>query len=371
MARRKKRVDPLRALTERELRRQANQLLASALVQPKQQIRRQQAEARRQAEADAQTIQGFTRALAELVGQAGPNVERVYGQATDRQRQIAEGFANQQRAGDEAAAAQANALIQAQGGTRHIDPGTGSAVTYAMGGAVPSNLLNETGAAMASIAHGYGAGVAGRGQQQLMQRQSQAMKEQAKLREAWDELMAKVPGLRSEIMDKLYQREISKAATRIQGDYLGLAQGREAFDQSYDLANLDLKQQELANEAAGKKNENRVKARNARMEALSDAREPIWVLAGELGARTKQVPGAGQQPNRPPPQQAYSVLWSRYGQGLMRYAPAGHRAWWRRQIDAMIWNALTSNGFKKPRNAQQRNRAVAPNNRKITRPGPS
>ena len=371
MARRRRRVDPLRALTETELNRQANLLLEAALTRPKQQIRRQEAEARRQAEADARMIQGFTQALAQIVGPSGDRVNQVYADATNRQRQIAQGISQQQQQIDQASADRANALIAAQGGGRHIDPGTGSAVTYALGGAVPANLLNQQGAAAAAVAHGYGAGIAGRGQQQLQLRQSQAMKEQAKIREAMDELMARVPGLRQEILDKLYQREISKYATGIQRDYLGLAGNREAFDQQYDLASLGMKQQEIDAKAAGAKDKNNAKAREARMSALSSNKEKAWVYADALASRTKNIPGAGEQPDPPKAEQAFSMLWNRYGQGLMRYAPAGHRAWWKRQVTEMIWGALTGSGFKRPVSPGRRNRNVAPNNRKITRPGPS
>lgn len=369
--RRRRRLDPLRALTEQELRRQANQLVAAQLLGPKQEIRRARAEARRQAEADAKAIQGFTTALAGIVGQAGPAVDKVYADATTRQAGIAQGFANQQRQIDQASADQMNALIAAQGGTRRIDPGTGSTVTYALGGKIPADLLNQTGAAMSSIAHGYGAGVAGRGQMQLQARQAQAKKELARIDEAMEELMAKVPGLSSEILDKLYQREISKAATRIQGGYLGLAGQREAFDQSYDTARLAQDAAQAAQKAAGDKGKANAKAREARMKALAVGKEKAWDLAATLAAQTRNVPGVGEQPNPPTPQKAFDMLWARYGSGLMQYAPAGHKPWWRRQVTAMIWNALTSNGFKRPVSSKKRNRAVAPNNRKITRPGPS
>lgn len=361
--RRRRRLDPLRPLSEAELYRQANLLLTSALSRPKAQIRREQAEARRQAEADARSIQGFTTALAQIVGAAGPAVDKVYADATNRQQQIAQGFSQQQQQQDQAAAARANALIQSQGGARRIDPGTGSQVTYAVGGMVPSNLLNETGAAMSSVAHGYGAGVAGRGQQQLMSRQAKAQQEQAKLREMMEELMSRVPGLRQEILDKLYQREIGKAATGIQRDYLGLAGNREMFDQSLDLSKLDLAQQSLKQKQAGKQGEALADARAARMDALAANKEKAWAFANTLG-QGKPDPNNPMRTVRPTPQQAYSQLWSRYGQGLMRYAPKGHRTWWKRQIDAMIWNALTNNGFKKPPKSP-------PVNRKITRPGPS
>lgn len=346
--RRRRRYDPLAPLTDAELRRQANQLVQASLVAPKQSLRRDQAEARRQAEADARMIQGFTEALARAVGQAGPGVDKAYGDAVTRQTQIARGFADQQRQADQAAADRANQLIQSQGGTRHIDPGTGSTVTYALGGKLPADLLNQFGLSAVANAYGYGAGAAGRGQQQVLARLSAGQKEQAKLREQMQELMARVPGLTAQEYDRLLQREISKSATGIQRDYLGLAGQREAFDQSYDTARL---QADIASDAAkskGKQGEAQVKARKVRMDALNSAKENVWQLAGEFGSRTKHVPGAGDVPDRPKYQEAYNTLWSRYGQGLMRYAPKGHRPWWKRQINAMIVNALASNGIKKP-----------------------
>ena len=350
--RRRRRVDPLRPLTQAELEAQASRLVNSAILQPKQSIRRQQAEARRQAEADAQTIAGFTRALSEIVGSAGQRVEDVYGRATDRQRQIAQGFSQQQQQGDQAAADAANALLAQAGQTRRIDPGTGSQVTYALGGMVPGNLLNETGAAAAAMAHGYGAGVAGRGQRQLQQRQSKAMEEQAKLREAFQELMARVPGLTAEQLDRLYQREISKAATGIQGQYLGLAQGREAFDQTYDMAKL---QADI--NAAGAKNAKdagkaQAKAREARYKALTSAKTAALSFADELyqGEQVNDPSSISGHRNVVPTWgEAYAKMWNRYGSGLMRYAPRGHKAWWRGQVDAMIVNVLKGAGFTRGR----------------------
>lgn len=351
--RRRRRVDPLRALTDAELKQQANQLLNAALVAPKQQIRRTQADARRQAEADAKMIQGFTQALAGLVGQAGPNVDKVFADATNRQRQLAQGFSGLQAQTDQAAADKANALIQSQGGTARIDPGTGSQVTYALGGMVPGNLLNETGAAMASIAHGYAPGVVGRGQQQIQQRMSKAQEEQAKLREAMDELMAKVPGLRQEILDKLYQREISKAATGIQRDYLGLAGQKEAFDQSYDTAKLA---QDAAQAAAGAKKDRGAKtaaARKARTDALVAAKADAWAMAGQLAEGVPvKIGGIETGETKPIPyQQAYAQMWARFAPDLLRLAPRGwtasQRNWWKRQVEVMIDNALRHNGIKK------------------------
>ena len=349
--RRRRRYDPLGPLTEDELSAQANRLVNASLVRPKQQIRRDQAEARRQAEADARMIQGFTQALAGIVGQAGPAVDKTYADATTRQAQIAQGLASQQQGLDQAAADQANQLIQAQGGTRRIDPGTGSQVTYMLGGKIPGDLLNQTGAAMSSIAHGYGAGVAGRGQQQVAGRLSKAQQEQAKLREQMDELMARVPGLRAEIMDKLYQREISKSATDTQRRYLLNAQNQTALEYQQTIDPVTgLPYSYLSDQAAAKdkQGEKKAAARKARMDALNSTKENVWQLAGELGSRTKHVPGFGDVAAPPPYQQAYQTMWSRYGQGLMRYAPQGHRQWWKRQINAMIVNALASNGIKKP-----------------------
>lgn len=346
MARRKRRRDPLRPMTMAELEAQANLLLEAGLSRPRSQIKRGQEEARRQAQEDATAIQNFATALANIAGQSRMGQEHVA--SAGRQGALSQGYATAQQLAEQQAADRANSILGAQGGTQRVQAGPLSQVTGYLGSVGASNL-GVSGDALRNYAAGMPGAIGGRAQQQLFQRQSEGQKEQSKFRDQLEDLMAQSPGKLAEIMNMLQSRELQKEAARVQRDYLGVAQSRESFDQSFDVASLEAEIASDTANAAGKANKNKIKARKERVEALEAGKSDVLAFADEMAGRTKDIPGRGEVPDRPTWQRVYAQAWNRYGQQLMRYAPPGHKKWWKGQIEAMIVNALKGAGFTKTR----------------------
>lgn len=369
--RRRRGYDPLAPLSPKELRRQADLLLNSSLARPRQQISRAQQEARQQAQDDALTIQGFAKALGGLLQPTGAAVDKTYSDAVNRQQRVAQGYSMGQRLAEQNSADKANALLSGSG--QHVNAGPAANVTYALGGIGPANALNQAGAAFSAAAHNLPGMVAGRGQEELSQRLALGQKEQEKFRAQLEDLMSRAPGLRQEIMDKLYQRELSKRAQQTQQDYLGVSQfnAQTSRDESinpdtgrpYNVNANGVPFSALPPPGGGKKA--RDAAREKRLGALDAAREKSYDAASELyKGREVTLPSGLPGVDRPTPKEAYANLWARYGQPILRLAPPKDRAWWKRKIEAMIVTTMTQAGFAKPPKKP-------PRNRKITRPGPS
>ena len=352
---RKRRVvrDPLRALSQVELDRQANVRTQAALLPQRQAIARAQAEARRQALEDEQTLRLSSQGLADQLHGVAGDINQIYGGAAARQANIAAGYAAGQRAAEQASANQANQLLAQQGQTANIGVGHSGDVIYAGGGAAPANQLNETGAAFASAARLLPGAALGAGQQQISARIAAGRQEQDKFRQDLADLMEKAPGIREDILNGLYGRELQKEAARVQKAYLGVAQDKQAFTEEATVAGARQDRQAAQQKNAGKN-------REARLSAFADARENAFAQASKLFSG-KEAPnpkygvGAGQSLNvpekivkRPSYQRAYAILYQTYARPLMRYAPAGGRNWWKRQLDAMIRNALKTAGYPKP-----------------------
>jgi hypothetical protein len=340
MARRRRR-DPLRPLSQAELEAQADLLLSQGLARPRQQIRRAQEEARRQAKEDAAMIQGFASAVAQIAGSSRLGQEQTA--AGGRQQALTSGYAAAQQLAEQQAADQANALLAQQGGTQRIQAGPASQVTGYLGG-LGANVLGVSGSALSDYARGVPGSIAGRGQQLQAQRLSQAQKEQDKFQDQLEDLMARVPGLRAEIMDRLYSRELQKSAAETQRQYLGVAQSRESFDQTLDIAKLEADIAQAGAKTKGEAGKQQAKAREARLKALSTNKEKAYKFADTL-FKGSDDPNSWEVV-RPTWREAYNKVWNRFGQGLMRYAPPGHRKWWRGQIDAMVSRALENAGFE-------------------------
>lgn len=364
--RRKRRLvqDPLRALSQAELNRQADQLTQAALRPQRQSIARQQAEARRQAMEDEQTYRLASQALADQLHGVGQDVSNIYGGAASRQSAIAQGYAAGQRAAEQQSADQANQLLARQGQTADIGVGHGADAIYAGGGASPANFLNETGAAFGAAASMLPGAALGRGQQQISARIAAGQQEQDKFRQQLADLMERAPGIRADILKGLYGTELQKEAARVQREYLGVAQQKAATDAFAAQADAQNDAAKLAADQAETAAKNAGKNREARVAAFADARENAFAQAMKL-FEGKEIdnPKALTDPRapekivkRPNYQRAYAILYQTYARPLMRYAPAGGRGWWKRQLDVMIRNALKTAGYSRPgRKSRQRN----------------
>lgn len=348
-------------------------LLQAAMDRPRQQILAAQKESRTQAQQDAEAIRGWSTALANLLQNKGADVDKVYADAATREQRIGEGFAQGQQKAEQGSADEANALLSSQGQDPRIHAGPASQVTYALGGAMPAHRTNETGAAFSALAHLLPGTAVGRGQHDMLARLALGQKEQSKLRGDMEDLNARAPGMLNDILDRLYQREISKSATGTQRDYLGVSQDRLNLDAATQIdPNTGVPYSvETARDKtlAGKSSDVRkqtLAARKARVGALSSAHENSYQLAAQLykGTKVKSRDGITMVVQRPTRQEAYRDLYLRYGKPLEHLAPKGARNWWLRQIDAMVKGALDYAGWPKPP-------PKPPRNRKITRPGPS
>jgi hypothetical protein len=367
-------VDPLAPLTARQIAAMINQAVAAGTAP----VRTARRRARRQATDLEERTKGLAEGFAQLLRDIGPGIEGAYANAANSQAAFAKGFSDDQAATQQrdaqAAAEMLNRIGAPQAQIQQVQGqgrGVGD-VSYGLGGYIPSSALNREGAAFGAAARQLPGYALGRGQQNVAAIQRKLEEQETELDEKLSDL---VPSLRFKALQDILANERANEATRIQREYLGLAGSKQSFDQDLALAGLAAAQQEKQAEKQGTQAAAKGAARTNRQNALSTNRDKAFDEAQALyegkpitdPKRKYEAISQGRDPvERPTYQEAYSKLFTQYGQPLMRLAPSNGRAWWKRQIDAFIANALKTAGFVAPPPKQRRRGTTTGRN-----PGPT
>lgn len=362
--------NPVAPLTGVQFAALLDRQVAGAIQPGRQEIGRARKESQRLSDEGVARTQGLAEAYAQLLKEIAPATDAAYGNARDAQARLAQGFSQQQTASQQADAAHAAELLSRIGApaaqtaqVQGMGAGVGN-VSYGLGGYIPSTALNEAGAAFGAQARQLPAYALGRGQQQVGALRKAQMQREKELDEKLADLMAQVPGLRAKYYSDLAGAENAKEATRIQKEYLGIAGARQDLSEYETIAGVTGIDPTTglptpAATAAAAKTKGKGKA--ARQAAFDSNRTKAFDAAAVLAQGTPNTNPATKYTKpviKVSYQQAYSKLWSQYGQPLLRYAPANGKAWWRRQVQSFIKTALRENGFKpapKPKTRRTQN----------------
>lgn len=384
-ARRRVVRDPLAPLGPNALNVLLNRLVSGEIMPEKQQIAAERKASAAQAALDAQRAREGAAGLAEILGEIGNNVQADYQGASGAQAAFGKGLSDLLQAGHEADASRAAQILKVAGAPAaqveqvQARGASAPATSYVLGGQLPADMLNTQGAAFTAAARQLPAYARMQGATQEGAIRAAQRKHETELDTTLNQLLAKVPGLRASAYKDLIGLELQKEAARTNRDYLGIAGDKQALNDRATIADItgidpatgqpSLDAQVAASKAAAASAKNVGKARQARQKSFSSSRDKTYALAAQLFKGTKiknPDPLAGfdaKHPayivNRVPYDKAFALLNQRYGQPLRALAPKGHKAWWDRQVDAMINGALRYAGFSRP-NKTKLNRRRGP-----------
>jgi hypothetical protein len=234
-------------------------------------------------------------ALANVQAGIAPQIEQTYGTAADRQAAYGKGFSGQVGGLLDKSAADANALLAANGSPQQIASQGGSArdVLYALGGYNPASVLNAQGAAFGSAARNLPGMSVGLGVDAAKAANAAGAKNALDLRNQAADLQARRPGLLSQALSGIQQNQGNAYSQFIQGQYLAnslrqTGAGITGVDPATNQPTFAA--QTAAQEAAAKKAATRAaavtKRNDATVEALAGAQD--WVQA-------RLAPGVQQQ----------------------------------------------------------------------------
>jgi hypothetical protein len=370
--RRRSSYDPLAALPPDILNRLLSQTVNASILPGRQEIRRARVESERQAAEDQQRSQQAAEGVAQLLARIAPQVQGDYQAAMGAQGAFARGLGNSQNEMQAHDAGAAAALLQRVAGApaaqianvRGVGAGVGD-TSYALGGKIPGDLLNTIGLSATTTARELPAWALGRGQTEqatLRRKQSDTEKE---LDQRLADLMEKVPGLRLDAYKQLLGLELQKEAARTQRDYLGIAGNRQSLNERLGVGQLlgvDPVTGQPTAESQKDKPKAKAKAREQRLQALDTSRADAIDYVDVLAKGTPEEIGGIKtgKVNRVTYEQAYAKVWARYGQPILRYAPAGQRAWWKRQVVTALDAIVRSAGFKPTPKAKKRRKFAPP-----------
>lgn len=209
------------------LQQQARQQATSQLAPVYAELDRLQQEAAQRARLRGQAITASSEALARAHGQAAPEIEGVYGRASERQAIFGKGYSDTMRRLQEQEAGQANELLAQHGSPQQLGVSNQADVLYGLGGMLPASTLNLSGAAFASAARMLPETARGVGQQSYLQNLREGEEKQQEFEELRRETALKRPGLESEALQQMLENRRQDLALEIQAEYLGIA-GRKA-----------------------------------------------------------------------------------------------------------------------------------------------
>lgn len=214
---------------------QAQQMVADQLSAARQPLLDEQKYQDAQNAAHAQAIQGFTQALATLLGQISPQVANVYNQAADTQGALARGLSDSAQnavSGAYKSGADFAGMLGAPAGASAPTPDIGS-FTYGLGGYLPATTMNREGAAFASMAALAPRTAAAQGLQALIANTYAGTDADQKIAQQIAELQSKQPGLVQDAYAKL--QDLSLRAQQLASDkayrQAQLTQGEQRLNQ--------------------------------------------------------------------------------------------------------------------------------------------
>jgi hypothetical protein len=372
--------NPLLPLTPRQQRAEALALLKAALLPERQGIKRARLQARQESEAAQRRMEGLSKGLAALQRDIAPQTLQGYQGAAQTQGALAQGFTGAMRSSAEADARAAGELLSRLGApssqiSQVQGVGQGAAdQAYALGGYIPGQSLASQGAAFSAAQRQLPATTLGRGQQQIGQLERARMEREKELDAQLADLEAKAPGSLAQILQQIRQNEQAKVATRIQGEYLGLAGDKFGLDTRATVADITgvdpatglptADATAAANKTKGKNAKARVAATKAREVAFKSARQDVLSLARTLaqGEKTDEIDPRTLEPKviKPNWGRVRQQLWTEIGPDLLRFASGSGKNALKRRIYKMIDQAMLAAGMRrapgKPKPRRSKNR---------------
>ena len=207
-----------------------NAQVEAAIGPERHAIEAARARAEAAAKAQAETMRGYGTAWAELAKPIAPAIQGAYREAGESIATFGKGFADEAARGAAADTAAVSADVSKLSGAppeqlaqlaATIGQG-GSTPMYAMGGYIPASTLAREGAAFAGAAAMLPNTALGTTNAEITRIARAAAAGDAEYADQLVALAAKIPGLRSQIENELTQLDLSKEATRINREYLGI-----------------------------------------------------------------------------------------------------------------------------------------------------
>ena len=208
--------DPYAALPTATIDKRAGELAQAGLTPQQEEIRRQQAIAQRNAQADAAAIQGFQGASAEMLAKLGPQGLQGYLDASKEQGQLGQGLATGVRDDVAARVAGEQSFMQSQGQQGGAGPDTAALhdTVYALNGQIPGNTFAEQGAAANQWGLAQAPIALNAGREELDARMYAARQSNDDYAQQLIQLAAQFPGLKAQALQQLNAYEMDKANYR-------------------------------------------------------------------------------------------------------------------------------------------------------------
>ena len=231
------------------------QAQAQAGIQPQQQeIERQQQIQKDLAAAQAKATQGYSNAANTILQGVAPQITQAYQAAAGAQAGLAQGFAGGLRDTANAEAAQQAAILAKQGAPaeqiQQVQGQTGDAgagdVLYGTQGYIPGTSLGAQGAAYAAQAAGLPAVNVAYTRDALANQAYQAQQTQKELSQRIADLQAQLPGLTSQALVEIQQRQRDKVTLQIALKELGLKESDMEWQHAMDVFDQETTASELA-----------------------------------------------------------------------------------------------------------------------------
>lgn len=223
---------------------QARQMVADQLTAARQPLLEQQHAQDTQTAAHAQAIQGFTQALATLLGQIAPHVSDAYNTAANTQGALGRGLSDAAQGAVAGAYKSGNdfaAMMGAPAGSVAATPDVGSYV-YGANAYLPASTMNREGAAFASAAALAPRTAASSGLQDLMANLYAGTDADQKIAQQIADLEAKSPGLVQNALaqledahykaqDLVLRTQTARSTQLYRNAQLGLATKKDAYNE--------------------------------------------------------------------------------------------------------------------------------------------
>lgn len=328
-----------------------------------------------QADNDAATQrtnqQGFTAALAQLLGGEGPAVSKAYDNAAGATAGFAKGLSDAEAHIADNENASLTDFLTKQGltpdqihaATSKIGGGAASDVTYGLGGYVPASNLEREGAAFSAAADKAPEYATGVGAQALAQMAKAATDQDTNFDTQLASERGKIPGVAQSLLNDMLTRQQQQESIDIQRQYLGNT--KRSTDAS--ITGVDpvtgqptAKAQAAQASAAAKVASAKGKAGKARETAFAEAQQHVFNDAKGLSkpmttddkiAWLVSHPGKtlADAPSSHAP--AYAVaakqLFDKY-KFLLRYASRSGQPALKKRLNAIIADALAAQGIHPP-----------------------
>lgn len=208
---------PYAPLTPDQIDAQASAKAQAALTPQENEIRRQQALATANAQADETKITGLQTAAAGLMAELGPEQQAAYERAAQTEGQLGQGLATGVANDVQQRVAADTAFMQSQGQQGGTGPDTAALhdTVYDLNGRIPGDTFAEQGATAAAWGLAQAPIALNAGREELAARMAQAKTENDGYAQQLIQLAAQYPDQKAAALQQLNQYELDKANYRL------------------------------------------------------------------------------------------------------------------------------------------------------------